>query len=61
MQLPFLIGLLSSKNSVSPSLAPCYLTMEEPLPAVIAVTSDGYVTSQSTRMTEVARETTDDN
>mgnify|MGYP000051762934 FL=1 len=36
-------------------------TMDDPLPAVVETSTGGYVLSRSTRVTEVKRETTDDN
>jgi hypothetical protein len=37
------------------------LASEDPLPSVVDINSGGYVLSHGTRLTEVGRETTDDN
>lgn len=36
------------------------LTSEDPLPAVVNVSLDGYIISNSTKLTAINRETTDD-
>lgn len=36
-------------------------TMEDPLPATIETSGGGYALSRASRLTEVQRETTDDN
>lgn len=37
------------------------LTSEDPLPAVVDIDSGDYLLSHGTRLTEIGRETTDDN
>lgn len=58
--LPFVISV-SSQPINSPTSPYGEFTLEDPLPSVLELSRDGNVLSHGTRLTEVNRETTDDN
>lgn len=58
--LPFIISV-SGQPIGSPASSFSELTVEDPLPSVLMLSTDGYVLSHGTRVTEVNQETTDDN
>jgi hypothetical protein len=57
--LPFVILATGLTSPPKPSCDS--FTTEDPLPSVVKLAEDGYVLSTTTRLTEVSRETTDDN
>lgn len=58
--LPLVISVNAQRNNL-PCTSPNGITTEDPLPHALELTGDGCVLSRGTYVTEVARETTDDN
>lgn len=58
--LPFVISV-SSQTINLPTSPFGEFTIEDPLPTVLELSSNGNVLSHSTRLTEVNQETTDEN